>query len=554
MSQTQNEKITYFLYARKSSDSEDRQVQSIEDQIRCLKELATKLNLQVKEVFTESKSAKSPYQRPVFADMIKRIEKGEANGILCWKLDRLARNPVDAGAISWMLQNSILRHIKSHDGNFFPWDNTLLLSVEFGIANQYIIDLRKACRRGLEGKALRGWMPTMPPAGYLNDKNTNTIVMDKERFHLIRKMWDLMLTGSYNPQQIREIANKEWGYRTRQFKRQGGAPLATCTLYKLFTNIFYTGMFEWGGKLYNGKHTPMITVQEYDKVQVLLGKRGRPRPKEHTFAFTGLVHCGECGCMITGSEKYKVVKTTGEVKSYSYYHCTKKRHQLNCSQRPMTMQEFNTQVQAMLETIAIPEGLYQAVVEYIEGSQVAEAEAAARKRDMQTASLAKTKRELENLTKMRYRDLIDDNTFLKEQEVLQEQQIRLKQELLESTDNVDTSNKRLIELFKFAHTAAKNFPNASASKKKEMLVMLGSNCLVKDKKLFIEAVEWVKVMQKIFPPLRAEFQWLEPIISPYFSMDNPEMKPLIPIVRRAVEDVRTALLKDNCSEPDNQSA
>ncbi len=529
-------------------------MQSIEDQIRCLKELAIKLNLQVKEVFTESKSAKSPYQRPVFGDMIKRIEKGEANGILCWKLDRLARNPVDAGAISWMLQNSILRHIKSHDGNFFPWDNTLLLSVEFGIANQYIIDLRKACKRGLEGKALRGWMPTMPPAGYLNDKNTNTIVIDKERFPPIRKMWDLMLTGSYNPQQIREIANKEWGYRTRQFKRQGGAPLATCTLYKLFTNIFYTGMFEWGGQLYNGKHTPMITVQEYDKVQVLLGKRGRPRPKEHTFAFTGLVHCGECGCMITGTEKYKVVKTTGEVKIYSYYHCTKKRRSLNCRQRPMTMQEFNAQVQAILETIAIPEGLYQVVTEYIEGSHAAEAEAAARKRDMQTASLAKTKRELENLTKMRYRDLIDDNTFLKEQEVLQEQQIRLKQELLESTDSADTSNKRLIELFRFAHIAAKNFPNTSARKKKELLVTLGSNCLVKDKKLFIEAEKWVKVMQKIFPPLRAEFQRLEPIESPYFSGDNPEIQPFFLTLRRAVEDVRTALLKGNCSGTDNQSA
>ena len=76
--------IEYFLYARKSSESEDRQVQSVEDQVNRLKELANSLGISIKEILTEAKSAKKP-GREVFAELLKRIEKGEAKGILCWQ-------------------------------------------------------------------------------------------------------------------------------------------------------------------------------------------------------------------------------------------------------------------------------------------------------------------------------------------------------------------------------------------------------------------------------------------------------------------------------------
>ena len=86
-----NKKIQYFLYARKSSESEDRQVQSIDDQINRLKLLAQSLSLDIKQIYTESKSAKKPNNRPLFDEMMKRIEKGEAGGILCWQINRLSR-------------------------------------------------------------------------------------------------------------------------------------------------------------------------------------------------------------------------------------------------------------------------------------------------------------------------------------------------------------------------------------------------------------------------------------------------------------------------------
>jgi len=299
------QKITYFLYARKSSESEDRQIQSIEDQVNRLKELAKNLNLEIKEILTEAKSAKKPKFRPVFSDMLNRIENGEANGILCWQINRLSRNPIDSGTLSWMLQQGTIQCIQTIDRKFLPDDNVLLFSVESGMANQFIIDLRKNSRRGMEGKAQRGWLPCHAPMGYINNQLEHTIEKDPERFDLVRKMWDLMLTGNYTPPQIRRIANKEWGFKTKQYRKKGGDEISNAAIYKFFTNIFYTGTFEWAGNIYQGNHPPMITLEEYDRVQVILGKRGKPRAKEHVFAYTGLIHCKDCGSMYTATEKIK---------------------------------------------------------------------------------------------------------------------------------------------------------------------------------------------------------------------------------------------------------
>ena len=143
----ESNKIKYLLYARKSSDSEDRQIQSIDAQINRLKKVATDLDLNIKKVYIESKSAKKPNNRPVFDEVIERIENGEADGILCWQINRLSRNPIDSGKLSWLLQRGVLKSIQTIDRQYLPEDNVLIFSVESGVANQYILDLSKNTKR-----------------------------------------------------------------------------------------------------------------------------------------------------------------------------------------------------------------------------------------------------------------------------------------------------------------------------------------------------------------------------------------------------------------------
>src|SRR5665213_2599172 len=100
----------YFIYCRKSSEAEDRQVLSNDSQKVELRAVAAKLNLPVIELLEESMTAKEP-GRPIFNKMMERLHRGEAAGVICWKLDRLARNPVDGGAITWSIKRDGIKVI-----------------------------------------------------------------------------------------------------------------------------------------------------------------------------------------------------------------------------------------------------------------------------------------------------------------------------------------------------------------------------------------------------------------------------------------------------------
>src|SRR3989344_674279 len=126
-------KIKYFIFARKSQESDEKQVQSIDDQVPVMKGIAASYGLEIVDIITESKSAKEPHARADFEGMIKRIQRGEARGILVWKIDRLSRNPVDSGIIQWLLQQEVIRSIRTPDREYRPEDNVLILSVESGM-------------------------------------------------------------------------------------------------------------------------------------------------------------------------------------------------------------------------------------------------------------------------------------------------------------------------------------------------------------------------------------------------------------------------------------
>lgn len=143
----------YILYARKSTDTEDKQVQSLDDQISAMKLRARTLGLKIIRVAKESKSAKSPFQRPVFDEMIADIREGKANGIICYQIDRLSRNPAENGLIQQLLQDEAIEHIQTIDKSYRPEDNSLLFSIEAGMSNEYVRDLIRKVKRGSYSKA-----------------------------------------------------------------------------------------------------------------------------------------------------------------------------------------------------------------------------------------------------------------------------------------------------------------------------------------------------------------------------------------------------------------
>ncbi len=338
----------YFLYARKSTDTEDMQVLSIESQLAELREIAKREGIEIGREFVEKQSAKRP-GRPVFNEMLSRIERGEASGILCWKIDRLSRNPVDSGRVSWLLQQGTIQSITTHERTFCPTDNVLVMSVEFGMANEYVRQLAANTSRGLRAKARLGHYPCNAPVGYLNNPRTKTIVVDKRRASIVRAAFELY---AENKSRLEDVSRFlfESGIRTNAGRRlgNGGKPLTRDQIKRLLSNPFYYGHFRFKGEMYEGRHAPIVEKSLFDQVQKVLQLRGRPHkePKNNAQALCGLLRCGECGMSVTAEVKFKYQKN-GNVHRYVYYRCTKKKG--SCSQPHIREERLVLQVNELLE-------------------------------------------------------------------------------------------------------------------------------------------------------------------------------------------------------------
>jgi site-specific DNA recombinase len=338
--------MTYFLYARKSTDVEDKQVLSIEAQLSELRTLARREGLEIAEEFVEKRSAKQP-GRPVFSAMMARIQKGEAQGIVCWKIDRLARNPVDGGQVQWLLQSGIIAHIQTHERAYYPADNVLMMSVEFGMANQFIRDLSANTARGLRAKARRGDFPGTAPAGYRNDPRTKSIVLDRKKSKVIRAAFELYAKGDSRLEDIGQFLFDN-GVRSLFGNR-----IHNDRVRFILANPFYYGHFLYKGELYEGRHTPIVDKRLFDKVQRVIIERGHPQTeKTLPQALCGLIRCGECGMAITAEVRTKYQKN-GNVHRYVYYRCTKKSA-ARCSQSYIREEALAADVSDLLALFVLP--------------------------------------------------------------------------------------------------------------------------------------------------------------------------------------------------------
>lgn len=499
--------LRYLLYARKSSESEDRQVASIPSQIDELTVLAKQLNLRVIDTLKEEKSAKAP-GRPVFNQMLQDISDGKADAILCWKLDRLARNPVDGGNLQWLLQKGIIKHIRAYSGSYSPSDNVMLMSVEFGMANQFILDLSVNTKRGMKAKAHLGWIPHKPPIGYYNKPDSDdperpsTIDKDSASFPLMLQLWKMLLQKKCTILKLYDVA-QSMGLTTHK-----GKTISRTNFYRLFQNPFYYGYFYWHGELYHGKHEPMISKAEFDQAQAIMHNRSFPRAKTHTFAFTGLIRCGECKAGITAEEKTKHQKN-GNSHHYTYYRCTK-RINPNCSQKPIRQEELEEQILNILGKIHIPPSFHQWAIKQLKTEHEREKYTQQEVFQAHRKRLDTVNNKLNTLLEMRMNSEITQEEYQTKKDSLLKEQHKFEELLKDANQRIVTWLDRAETMFNFAETAQKRFTEGSLETKRDILSCLGSNLTLQDRKLDISLDKGLSMLLQVAPEIQNLHNRLEP--------------------------------------------
>ncbi len=547
MIERNNKDLRYKLYTRKSTDSEDKQVQSLDDQVNVMKNIAKLADAHIiSEPLQEAKSAKKPYARPLFEELLQDIEDGKVDGIVTWKLDRLSRNPTDSGRIQQLLQDGKLKHILTSDKSYYPEDNAIVFSVEAGMSNQYIRELSVNTKRGMRSKAEKGDKPGVPPIGYLNDKLEKTIIIDSERFHLIRILWDKMLTGTYSMAQLARIADKELHITTVRRNKIGGNPIAYSTLCVMFRNPFYMGKLSYNGELYQGNHTPMVSEEEFERVQQIIDPSHTTRPKDPdtNFLLRNLFKCGECGFAITAERKYKTIKKTGERKAYIYYHCTGKSKHSKCSQPHLhsAEDELIKQIKTKLSRFTIDPDFYRLAIEALaqeEDEVVAKDQAQTLARDK---AIEKKKQAITGLRRMRYTgEVTDDSWYHTEMQTLEDE--------LEALQNVRNKaeykarNWREVanEVFTFARYAKEDFDSDDLEKKRTVVFKLGEALTILDRTIQFTP-------NKYFIPIEKMNEQISQLENMVRTENNDTQKSKnTPVGVLAVPNKSTSLLDDNLS-------
>jgi len=320
-----NQPLTYCLYARKSTESDERQALSIDSQINEMKGLAKINNLEIVDVYKESHSAKDSGLRPIYNKLLMDIHRGKFNGVLTWAPDRLSRNAGDLGILVDLMDQGKLLEIRTYSQTFANNPNEKFLLMILCSQAKLENDNRGInVKRGIRAKCEMGWRPGMPPLGYYNRafNGLKDIMVDEKRAKVIKEMFYRVAQQGQSGRTLKLWLDKIG------FKSRTGGKITLSQVYIMLKNPFYYGEFEYptgSGKLFKGSHKPLISKKIFDKVQEKLIVPQRSKWGNKQFPFKGLITCASCGSGVVGEEKIRKLNNNG-IKKHIYYHCSRSKN------------------------------------------------------------------------------------------------------------------------------------------------------------------------------------------------------------------------------------
>lgn len=347
--------VRYCLYARKSTERDEKQALSIDSQVKEMLQIAERDGLEVIDVRREAHSAKASGERPVYNEIIHDLRAGRFNGILVWHPDRLSRNAGDLGSLVDLMDQKALAEIRTYGQRFSnnPSEKFLLMI----LCSQAKLDNDNKSvnvKRGLRMRCEMGLWPAPAPTGYLNENRADRrgyVMIDPERAPIIKQMFEKVAYEKWTGRKIYHWLRFDLNLRTPR----GNKHLTLSNVHKIIGMPFYYGQFEYpvkSGNWYNGRHEPIITRELFDKAQAQMKRDRIVRSETKEFAFTKLLTCGLCGSGVSAEEKFKAIKSTGLTARYVYYGCSRSKDR-DCHGGYIREEKLIEQVIALLDDIDI---------------------------------------------------------------------------------------------------------------------------------------------------------------------------------------------------------
>lgn len=297
-------KLKYIRYSRKSSESKEKQVVSIQDQNSECDKYSQEMGLRITYKLEEAKSAFKPNNRPEFDRMITLLESKQADAIITWKPDRLCRNPQEGGILLQLLQDGTVKEIRTPNGELYTQDSDhLILQLHFGMANQYSRNLSQNVKRGLDYKCERGEYPRPAIVGYKTkgDRGRKNLVPHQFEGPIIKELFKLASDGRYS---ISMLIERSW---KRGLKTKSGKKLSRSHIHKILTTPTYYGYFTHNGEMFKGNYEALVSKRLFDKVQEVLSNRSKPQKNSWKSKWNGIMFCASCGCAVTTSIKRNTI-------------------------------------------------------------------------------------------------------------------------------------------------------------------------------------------------------------------------------------------------------
>lgn len=474
------------LMARVSSREQEVEGYSLPAQVRLLKDYCLRKELTILKVFQISESASGKKQRQLFNDVMDYIADNKVKVLVCEKVDRLTRNFKDAVMIDdWLeaderhqvhlVKDSLVMHKHSRSQEKLNWGMRVLF------AKNTIDNLREEVDKGVREKLEQGWLPGKPLVGYktVGESGRKIHVPDSDMAPLMREMFGLYASGNYSLSLLTKTM-KDKGLRTHF-----GRPLVKSQIHRLLSNPFYIGKMTWKGRIYDGKHEPLINMALFETVQQRLTRKTPPKYNKHNPLFKGMMRCAECGGTVTWERQ----------KGHWYGHCNRFKP---CSQRSYVRQE--TIEEELLTEFGRLTSPSQDVIAWVKDTLRAKYDADVEARVALKQQLQDRHSQLTRRIEIMYEDRLDGRISAhmydqKHKEAANEQQfITKKLEELES--DYLAILERGINILDLSQHAAEIYKSKGDDERRALLRDLFSNLALNGKSLEVERTPLVAAIAK----------------------------------------------------------